>query len=158
MGFVSWTPGGQLKCLCCTHVQPEKQEKKRFVIWGFTQFSQIGIEGQKRGKAMSYGAVASKNIAIWAMYVIRGITGTFLRGGAKSLFWIPSRHDFSIFPVKISILVDPEKVSVVSWKIFLVKSRGVGVGGRHSPPSLPLPIMPLYVMHTNKTGNTWHFR
>ena len=41
-----------------------------------------------------------------------GVTGTFF-WGAKSLFPFCSRRDFSLFPVKISIFVDPEKVSLV---------------------------------------------
>ena len=43
----------------------------------------------------------------------KGVTGKFFRGG-KSLFLTFSRRDFRFFPVGASILVDPEKVSVVS--------------------------------------------
>ena len=48
----------------------------------------------------------------------RGVTGNFFfwGGGAKSFFLIFSRRDFRVFPVEISILVDPLKVSLVSWK------------------------------------------
>ena len=46
----------------------------------------------------------------WYMcYIARGVTGVFRGGGAKSLFRIFSRCDFSLFPLEISILVDPQK-------------------------------------------------
>ena len=43
----------------------------------------------------------------------RGVEGKFFKGGGQSHF---SRCDFSLFPVEISILVDPEKVSSVFSK------------------------------------------
>ena len=53
---------------------------------------------------------------------VSGVTGKYFWGqshfsrffpGVKSLFPIFSRRDFSLFPLKISILVDPKKVSLV---------------------------------------------
>ena len=43
----------------------------------------------------------------------RGVTGKFF-WGAKSVFPIFSRHDFSFFLVKISILIDPKKFQCLS--------------------------------------------